>query len=574
MSSAPPAEHGQTKTNAIEKEIEKEIEKGAIDQIQPASPSEVDEGNKETPEGPIEDAQKYPTGLALVAITAALLLSVFLVALDRTIIATAIPRITDEFDSLGDVGWYASGYLFTFASFQLLFGRIYTFYNPKWVMLAAILIFEVGSTVCGAAPNSAAFIVGRAIAGLGAAGVFGGGIIIILHAVPLHKRPMFQGLFGAVFGISSVLGPLMGGAFTSGPTWRWCFYINLPIGGVAMGIIALILKLDVEKRRKFTLWEQFVRLDPIGTLLLLSSVVSFLLALQWGGSTYPWGDWRVILCFVFGGVLGIGYILVQMWMQDLGSLPPRIAKNRSVIASTIYAMCCGSSMMVFIYYIPIWFQAIKNSSPIHSGIQNLPSILGLVTGSIIGGVSVTKIGYVAPNMYVSTVLATVGAGLITTWTVHTGHAKWIGYQVLWGFPFGLGFQQANIAVQAALPKADAATGISFTFFGMMMGGAVFASVAQNIFTNKLVEGITKLGSVSPEKIVNTGATDLHRVLHGTELEAVRVVYNHALVSAFYVAVALSAFSIVGAVLVEWISVKKPKPPANNSQSAVAPQEAV
>lgn len=147
-------------------------------------------------------------------------LALFLVALDRTIISTAIPRITDEFKSLGDIGWYGSAYMLTTASSQLVFGRIYKFYDMKWTFLASIVVFEVGSAICGAAPNSPVFIAGRAIAGLASAGIFSGCMLIMIPMIPLHKRPMFQGMFGMIFGIASVMGPLVGGGFTSSVTWR------------------------------------------------------------------------------------------------------------------------------------------------------------------------------------------------------------------------------------------------------------------------------------------------------------------------------------------------------------------
>lgn len=154
-------------------------------------------------------------------------LALFLVALDRTIIATAIPRITDEFKSLGDIGWYGSAYMLTTASSQLVYGRIYKFYDMKWTFLISIVVFEVGSAICGAAPNSGVFIAGRAIAGLASAGIFSGCMLIMIPMIPLHKRPMFQGMFGMVFGIASVMGPLIGGGFTSAVTWRYLFFLSM-----------------------------------------------------------------------------------------------------------------------------------------------------------------------------------------------------------------------------------------------------------------------------------------------------------------------------------------------------------
>jgi MFS family permease len=144
---------------------------------------------------------------------------------DNTIIATAIPRITDQFHALNDVGWYGSAYLLTTCSFQLIFGKLYTFYSIKYVYLAALFLFELGSLICGVAPSSTALILGRAVAGLGCAGIFSGAILIIAKTVPLHRRPAYTGIIGAMYGIASVAGPLMGGAFTDRLTWRWCFYM-------------------------------------------------------------------------------------------------------------------------------------------------------------------------------------------------------------------------------------------------------------------------------------------------------------------------------------------------------------
>ncbi|KAK9384925.1 major facilitator superfamily domain-containing protein [Lipomyces mesembrius] len=180
--------------------------------------------------GPPHDpsgGEGYPPIRNVIVIMTGVYLCMFLVAVDRTIISTAIPQITDDFHSLNDVGWYSSAYLITSCAFQLIYGRIYTFYNTKMVFLGSVGIFEVGSALCGAALNSPSFIGGRALAGLGSSGIFSGVIVIMIPLLPLHKRPMWQGFFGAIFGVSSVVGPLIGGSLTKNVTWRWCFYLNL-----------------------------------------------------------------------------------------------------------------------------------------------------------------------------------------------------------------------------------------------------------------------------------------------------------------------------------------------------------
>jgi MFS family permease len=503
---------------------------------------------------------EYPGPKQVLLVMTAILLSVFLVALDRTIIATAIPSITDEFHSLDDIGWYASSFMLTSCCFQLLFGRIYTFYSPKYVFLTGIGIFEIGSAICGAAPNSIAFIIGRAIAGIGSAAVMAGAIILMVSVVPLEKRPVYQAFFGAVFGVSSVIGPLLGGAFTTEVTWRWCFYINLPIGAASMVAIMFLLKPTGATNAGLSIRQQLGQLDLLGELFLFPSIICLLLALQWGGSQYAFNSWRIILLFTLFAVLLVAFAAVQIWNRNTEktTLPLRILKNRSVLASMWFTLCLAGTMLSLVYYISIWFQAIKGTTAVQAGINSIPMVLSLVLGSIAAGILVGRIGYYTPMMYASAVIMPIGAGLIYTFHLDTSTGQWIGYQILVGFGVGVGMQQGSIAAQTVLQKKDVAMGVTLIMFTQQFGGAIFVSVGQNVFTNALVQGILDLNipGITPDLIVSTGATNLRGIATGETFQEVLGAYNHALQQVFLVATVLACLACFGAVALEWKSVKK------------------
>ncbi|KAK8041186.1 major facilitator superfamily domain-containing protein [Apiospora phragmitis] len=522
----------------------------------------------------------YPTGVRLALILLSIFVSMFLVALDRLIISTAIPQITDDFHSLPDVGWYGSAYLLTTCSFQLMFGKLYTFFSVKTVFLATVMLFEVGSAVCGAAPSSVVFIVGRAIAGVGAAGIFSGVIIIIVYAVPLHKRPLYQGLFGAVFGLASVVGPLVGGAFTSKVSWRWCFYINLPFGGVALAVVAFLLKIPDRDTTNAPLKEKLSQLDAIGTSVLIPGVVCLLLALQWGGLVYEWSNGRIIALLVLGGLLLIGFVLTQIFMPKTATVAPRIFKQRSIVAGFWATICIGSQMMIFgensrppppflrssntdqsiqSTSLPIWFQAIKGASAVDSGIRLLPLTLSMVVASMANGLFVNKIGYYTPSMIAGTCLLAIGAGLLTTLEIDTPSPKWIGYQIVYGFGMGLTFQAPNLAAQTVLPTKDVPTGTSLMFFSQLLGGAIFISVGQNVLNNQLLTRLSGLPGFSPKMISDNGATTLSQSLPPELLGPVLSAYNESLRVVFRVGLILTCLTVFGTAAMEFRSVKKNLP---------------
>lgn len=320
-----------------------------------------------------------------------------------------------------------------------------------------------------------------------------------------------------------------------------------------------------------------MQLDPLGTFCFVPGMVCLLLALQWGGSTYAWRSARIIVLLILATLLLLSFVTVQITNRnDNATVAPRIIKQRTVASAFLYTFCNAAAMMGVVYYMPIWFQAIKGADAVHSGLMLIPLILSLVVASIITGGLVTRFGYYTPFLIASSIVASIGAGMLTTLKPDSGHAYWIGYQILFGFGLGLGMQQANIAVQCVLPRQDVPVGVTIMFFAQQLGGAVFVSVCQNVFANELVQGVRSVApDVRPQAVVGTGATELRDALSADALPRVLEAYNSALVKTFTVALAMTCFSILGSSRIEWRSVKKVKEEELSKKTAgVPPQEEV
>ena len=281
-----------------------------------------------------------------------------------------------------------------------------------------------------------------------------------------------------------------------------------------------------------------------------------MLALQWGGVTYSWSNARVVVLLVLAGILFIVFVVVQRWKGDNATVPGRIFINRSIIAGSWFAFCNGAAVQTMFYFLPIWFQAIKHASAVKSGIMSLPFVLGLVIMGVSAGILTKKIGYYTPWMIASSILTPIGAGLITTFTPHTGHSAWIGYQVIFGLGYGLGMQQPSIAAQTVLRRPDVSIGAALMMFSQTLGGAVFLSVGNNIFNIRLAHNLAKIPGIAIESVAATGATDLKDMVPPSLLPQVLVAYNDALRGTFYLVTALTCFTIFGSLAMEWKSVKK------------------
>ncbi|KAM3079995.1 hypothetical protein ACMFMF_003409 [Clarireedia jacksonii] len=497
-----------------------------------------------------DEEANYPHGLKLWVILAALCLSVFLVALDQTIISTAIPKITDQFHSIQDIGWYGSAYLLTTTALQPTFGRIYTIFSIKYTFMTAIVIFEIGSLICATAPNSTALIVGRAVAGLGTGGLFSGAVVILAYCLPLRKRPAAFGLIGGMWGIASVAGPLLGGVFT------------LPIGALAVLVIAVYLNINRENNpEKLSVLRRIQKLDLIGTAIIIPGVICLLLALQWGGSTYAWNSAKIIGLLVGAAGIIILFVISQIILGDKGILPPRFFKNRNTILAFLFAFFFGAGFFALIFYLAIYFQSVKGASATKAGIELLPLLISTVLSSILTGGLITVIGYYTPVMIICMALFAIGAGLITTFDLTTPLSQWFGYQVLAGFGIGVGFQGGIVIVQTVLPLVDVPVGTACVSFFQSLGGALFISVCQTLFQNGLLSGISESEpQLDPQIFLHSGATEIRQILKQLRqedaLNGILKAYVLALSHCYWVTAACAIVSFAIVCGLEWKSVKK------------------
>ncbi|KAI0454546.1 major facilitator superfamily domain-containing protein [Xylaria acuta] len=546
---------------------EKQLDPPANDTTSPSS------------EGPQEgDAlNDYLTGFKLFTLLCSTGLIFFVLLLDNSIISTAVPKITSEFHSLPDVGWYAGAYQLASAVLQPLTGKLYTYFPTKWTFLCFFFVFEVGSLLCAVATSSPFFIVGRAVAGLGVSGLQNGSLTIVAGAVPLEKRAFYLGLVIGAGQLGLVIGPLIGGLFTQYVTWRWCFYINLPIGAIAGGLMALIRCPEQVVKAPFSLAlvrRVFPQLDVIGFIFFAPAAILLLLALQFGsGNTYAWDSSVIIGLFVGAGVAAIIFLLWEWKAGDVAIIPFSMVKNRIVWASTLQYVALISAVFVGTQYFPIYFQSVKGVGPVLSGVYLLPSILSQIVFVLFSGALISKVGYYLPFAVFAGVGATIGAGLISTWGPHTSTGMWIGYQVLYGIR-GCGIQLAVVAIQNALPAQQSQLGVSFLVFCQTFSAAVFVVVGNTIFTQQLINETRRLvPSVNPADVLRAGGSaEAIRSLvppGSPELAALIRVFSIAFDTVCYLMIALAGISVIASFGMGWIDTRQKKPQENSEVIAEA-----
>ncbi|OCL04355.1 MFS general substrate transporter [Glonium stellatum] len=497
----------------------------------------------------------------MVMLTISLMLAVFIMALDTTILSTAVPSITSNFHSINDIGWYSGAYLLPLMSLQPTFGKVYSFFNIKAIFIGALVVFEAGSIICATAPSSSALIVGRAVAGLGAAAIYSGGMTIIGFSVPLSRISIFLATLSSMSAIASVAGPPLGGVFTDSRklTWRFCFWINLPFGGMSVLMFMLAFRAPARQAVQLKFHEKVARMDLGGTSLFISSMVCLFLALQWGGIKYSWSDsrvWGLVLGF---GLLMIAFVVLQLYLVENATIPPRIFRRRSVTSSLLVAALISTGFSTHTYYLPFYFQSAKGTTAAGSGVRLLPSLLSLTVAELAVGSAVTVLGIYLPFIWTGTALFTIAAGLLCTLAVGTSAGRLVGYQILAGAGVGSSMQLCATAVRASVDEKDIPTASALSVFAPFFGGSLAASIAQNIFRSALVHSLQN----SPLKaetatIVAAGARAGVNAVPDSLKETVMEAYNYAVTRSFIFAAVSGGLGFLCSLGIKWRNIKEEK----------------
>ncbi|CAM5525754.1 MFS transporter OS=Streptomyces alboniger OX=132473 GN=CP975_10510 PE=4 SV=1 [Streptomyces alboniger] len=431
------------------------------------------------PGGP-DAREEHVPGNVLVSI-GALLLGMLLAALDQTIVSTALPTIVSELGGLDHLSWVVTAYLLASTAATPLWGKLGDQYGRKRLFQIAIVIFLVGSALCGAAQNMPQLIAFRALQGLGGGGLMVLSMAIVGDLVPPRERGRYQGMFGAVFGTTSVLGPLLGGLFTEHLSWRWVFYVNLPVGVVALAVIATVLRIPRKSTRHV--------IDYLGTFLIASVATCLVLVASLGGTTWGWGSPQIVGLAVLGVVLAVAFVAVERRAAE-PVLPLKLFRIRTFALSAVISFVVGFAMFGAMTYLPTFLQVVQGVTPTLSGVHMLPMVLGLLLASTFSGQIVSRTGRWKVFPVVGTGVTTLGLLLLHRLDEHSSTAAMSATFFVFGLGLGLVMQVLVLIVQNAVSYEDLGVATSGATFFRSIGASFGVAVFGTVFASRLGDKLT------------------------------------------------------------------------------------
>lgn len=436
------------------------------------------------------------TGWRWALIVTAILSSTFLFALDNTIVADVQPVIVVEFNSLSKIAWLSSSFLIGAASTNLIWGKIYGQLESKWTYIFCICMFEVGSAICGAAPDINSLIIGRAICGVGGSGMYVGVMTLLAANTTLQERPLYIGSTGFTWGLGTVLGPIIGGAFAvSSAGWRWAFYINLFFGVICAPVYFFMIPCS-DPRPGVPLIERAKEMDYVGGLLTVGAFISGVMAISFGGVQYQWSSPQIIGMFVCSAVLfitlGFQQVFTILTTKNRRVLPIEFFSSKTLLMLFACTAAGGAALFTPIYMIPILFQFTRNDSALQAGVRLLPFIFVAIFGMVINGATLSIYGLYMPWFTVGGTLCIIGSALMYTVSSTTSVGNVYGYSIIIGFANGIYAQSGFSIAQAIVEPHLVPLAIGFITCAQVSGVTIALAIANSVFLNKSKSALIKL----------------------------------------------------------------------------------